>query len=158
MAGRVAEDMFLGIIDTGALNDLERATKIAYAMVTYYGMSDKMPNISYYDTSGDAYGITKPYSEDRAQTIDEEVQEIINSQYQRARQSLTQYEAGHHDLAVLLQQREVIYTEDAERIFGPRQWKSRTEEIISDEDNRQPQPGNTTVTPPPFDPQNDNQN
>ena len=158
MAGRVAEDMFLGIIDTGALNDLERATKIAYAMVTYYGMSDKMPNISYYDTSGDAYGITKPYSEDRAQTIDEEVQEIINSQYQRARQILTQYEAGHHELADLLQQREVIYTEDAERIFGPRQWKSRTEEIISDEDNRQPQTGNTTVTPPPFDPQNDNQN
>ena len=158
MAGRVAEDMFLGIIDTGALNDLERATKIAYAMVTYYGMSDKMPNISYYDTSGDAYGITKPYSEDRAQTIDEEVQEIINSQYQRARQILTQYEAGHHELADLLQQREVIYTEDAERIFGPRQWKSRTEEIISDEDNRQPQSGNTTVTPPPFDPQNDNQN
>ena len=154
MAGRVAEDMFLGFIDTGALNDLERATKIAYAMVTYYGMSDKLPNISYYDTSGDAYGITKPYSEDRAQTIDQEVQAIIDSQYERARQILTQYQEGHHQLADLLQQREVIYTEDAENIFGPRQWKSRTEEIIKDDD-KQPE-GNVTVTPPPFEQNNDN--
>ena len=148
MAGRVAEDMFLGFIDTGALNDLERATKIAYAMVTYYGMSDKMPNISYYDTSGDAYGFTKPYSEDRAQTIDEEVQAIIDSQYERARQILSQYESGHHALADLLQLHEVIYTEDAERIFGPRQWKSRTEEIIND--NPTPEEGSVTMTPPPF--------
>ena len=148
MAGRVAEDMFLGIIDTGALNDLERATKIAYAMVTYYGMSDKLPNISYYDTSGETYGFTKPYSEDRAQAIDEEVQAIIDSQYERAREILSRYESGHHALADLLQQREVIYTEDAERIFGPRQWKSRTEEIVKD--NEPVQDGNVTVTPPPF--------
>jgi len=154
MAGRVAEDMFLGFIDTGALNDLERATKIAYAMVTYYGMSDKLPNISYYDTSGEAYGFTKPYSEDRAQTIDQEVQAIIDGQYERARQILTQYQAGHHQLADLLQQREVIYTEDAEHIFGPRQWKSRTEEIIKDGDKEQQ--GNVTVTPPPFEQDNDN--
>ena len=152
MAGRVAEDMFLGVIDTGALNDLERATKIAYAMVTYYGMSDKMPNISYYDTSGEAYGFTKPYSEDRAQTIDEEVQAIIDSQYERARQILTQYQSGHHALADLLQQREVIYTEDAERIFGPRQWKSRTEEIIKDEPSQDD--GVVTTTPPPFEQEN----
>ena len=152
MAGRVAEDMFLGFIDTGALNDLERATKIAYAMVTYYGMSDKMPNISYYDTSGEAYGFTKPYSEDRAQTIDEEVQTIIDSQYERARQILTQYQSGHHALADLLQQREVIYTEDAERIFGPRQWKSRTEEIIKDEPAQDD--STVTTTPPPFEQEN----
>ena len=152
MAGRVAEDMFLGFIDTGALNDLERATKIAYAMVTYYGMSDKMPNISYYDTSGEAYGFTKPYSEDRAQTIDEEVQTIIDSQYERARQILTQYQSGHHALADLLQQREVIYTEDAERIFGPRQWKSRTEEIIKDEPAQDDSA--VTTTPPPFEQEN----
>ena len=152
MAGRVAEDMFLGFIDTGALNDLERATKIAYAMVTYYGMSDKMPNISYYDTSGEAYGFTKPYSEDRAQTIDEEVQTIIDSQYDRARQILTQYQSGHHALAELLQQREVIYTEDAERIFGPRQWKSRTEEIIKD--NPSQDDSVVTTTPPPFEQEN----
>ena len=154
MAGRVAEDMFLGFIDTGALNDLERATKIAYAMVTYYGMSDKLPNISYYDTSGESYGFTKPYSEDRAQTIDSEVQAIIDSQYERAREILSKYERGHHELADLLQQREVIYTEDAERIFGPRQWQSRTEEILKDEAAQEQ--GSVTVTPPPFE-QEDNQ-
>ena len=156
MAGRVAEDMFLGFIDTGALNDLERATKIAYAMVTYYGMSDKLPNVSYYDTSGEAYGFTKPYSEERAQAIDAEVQAIIDSQYERARQILSQYESGHHALAELLQQREVIYTEDAERIFGPRQWKSRTEEIIKEETPQADGTVTVTVTPPPFE-QNDNQ-
>ena len=156
MAGRVAEDMFLGFIDTGALNDLERATKIAYAMVTYYGMSDKLPNISYYDTSGEAYGFTKPYSENRAQAIDEEVQAIIDSQYERARQILTQYERGHHELADLLQQREVIYTEDAERIFGPRQWKSRTEEIVKDANEKalDESGDNVTMTPPPFEQDN----
>ncbi|MBR5169433.1 MAG: ATP-dependent zinc metalloprotease FtsH [Muribaculaceae bacterium] len=164
MAGRVAEDMFLGFIDTGALNDLERATKIAYAMVTYYGMSEKIPNISYYDTSGEAYGFTKPYSEDRARTIDSEVQHIIDEQYERAREILTRYQKGHHELADLLQQREVIYTEDAERIFGPRQWQSRTESILNDaaasdatssEAPADAAPagdgeGNITVTPPPF--------
>ena len=158
MAGRVAEDMFMGFIDTGALNDLERATKIAYAMVTYYGMSDKLPNISYYDTSGDAYGFTKPYSENRAQTIDEEVQHIIDSQYERARQILDQYQQGHHQLAELLQQREVIYTEDAERIFGPRQWQSRTEEILkenaadSSAEEHVVENGDdaASATPPPF--------
>ena len=154
MAGRVAEDMFLGFIDTGALNDLERATKIAYAMVTYYGMSDKLPNVSYYDTSGEAYGFTKPYSEERAQDIDQEVQVIIDNEYQRARQILTQYEQGHHELADLLQQREVIYTEDAERIFGPRKWQSRTEDILKDkaaqQDAQQNEDNAVTVTPPPF--------
>ena len=156
MAGRVAEDIFLGFIDTGALNDLERATKIAYAMVTYYGMSDKLPNISYYDTSGESYGFTKPYSEDRAQTIDQEVQAIIDSQYERARQILKQYEQGHHQLSDLLQQREVIYTEDAERIFGPRQWRSRTEEALKDAGNENSDSSDTTtVTPPPFDQQNE---
>ena len=155
MAGRVAEDMFLGFIDTGALNDLERATKIAYAMVTYYGMSDKLPNISYYDTSGESYGFTKPYSENRAQAIDEEVQAIIDGQYERARKILHQYEQGHHELADLLQQREVIYTEDAERIFGPRQWQSRTEAILNDEAAKGDDE-NVTMTPPPFE-QDENQ-
>jgi len=153
LAGRVAEDMFLGFIDTGALNDLERATKIAYAMVTYYGMSDKLPNISYYDSSSDGYGFTKPYSEDRAETIDTEVQAIIDEQYQRAREILTQYELGHHELAELLQKKEVIFTEDAERIFGPRQWKSRLAEF-SDEDAPSNEDGNSAenpdATPPPF--------
>jgi cell division protease FtsH len=121
-------------------------------------MGKSLPNISYYDSSNQEYGFTKPYSEARARAIDEEVQQIIDEQYERAKELLNRYAEGHHELANLLQEREVIFAEDAEKIFGPRQWKSRTEEIISDEDNRQPQPGNTTVTPPPFDPQNDNQN
>jgi len=154
LAGRVAEDMFLGFIDTGALNDLERATKIAYAMVTYYGMSDKLPNISYYDSSSDGYGFTKPYSEDRAETIDTEVQAIIDEQYQRAREILTQYELGHHELAELLQKKEVIFTEDAERIFGPRQWKSRLAEFSDEDAPSQEEDGNSAenpdATPPPF--------
>ena len=147
-------------------------------MVTYYGMSDKIPNISYYDTSGESYGFTKPYSEDRAQIIDQEVQAIIDSQYERAREILTKYQRGHHELADLLQQREVIYTEDAERIFGPRQWQSRTEAILNEpvaEPAALPSTGDTetgnantsdgddadsnvsvTSTPPPFE-QTDNQ-
>lgn len=132
MAGRVAEEMFLGIIDTGALNDLERATKIAYAMVTYYGMSDSLPNVSYYDSS-ENYGFSKPYSEERARSIDKEVQQIIDQEYKRAREILEQYTEGHHALAQLLLEREVIYTEDAERIFGKRQWTSRND--ILDEQN-----------------------
>ena len=168
MAGRVAEEMYLGLIDTGALNDLERATKMAYAMVTFYGMSDKLPNISYYDSSGQEYGFTKPYSETRAQTIDTEVQAIIDSQYERARHILEQYTEGHHQLAELLLQREVIFTEDAERIFGKRKWLSRTEEIMrvneqnkarqqeqeqevqaSDNDDNPGKDGDKS-TPPPF--------
>ena len=124
-------------------------------MVTYYGMCDRLPNISYYDTSGEAYGFTTPYSARRAQAIDEEVQAIIDSQYERARQILSQYESGHHALADLLQQREVIYTEDAERIFGPRQWQSRTETILKDaasQDAEEPS-DTTTITPPPFEQQ-----
>lgn len=134
MAGRVAEEMFLGIIDTGALNDLERATKIAYAMVTYYGMSEELPNVSYYDSS-ENYGFTKPYSEERAERIDKEVQVIIDQEYKRAREILETYTEGHHALAKLLLEREVIYTEDAEKIFGKRKWTSRLD--ILDEQNNQ---------------------
>ena len=151
MAGRVAEEMFLDIVDTGALNDLERATKMAYAMVTYYGMSDKLPNISYYDSTNDAYGFTKPYSETRAQAIDDEVQAIINAEYARAKEILKQHEQGHHELAELLLQREVIFTEDAERIFGKRQWESRTDTLQKENEASEPAP----ATPPPFDKPND---
>lgn len=134
MAGRVAEEMFLGIIDTGALNDLERATKIATAMVTFYGMGESLPNVSYYDSS-ENYGFSKPYSEERAQCIDKEVQAIIDQEYKRAREILEQYTDGHHALAQLLLEREVIYTEDAEKIFGKRKWTSRLD--IIDEQNNQ---------------------
>ena len=145
MAGRVAEEMFLGIIDTGALNDLERATKIAYAMVTYYGMSGELPNVSYYDSS-ENYGFTKPYSEERARSIDKEVQAIIDQEYKRAREILEEYTQGHHQLAQLLLEREVIYTEDAEKIFGKRKWTSRLD--ILDEQNSQSTPNNTTIALP----------
>ena len=126
MAGRVAEEMFLDIVDTGALNDLERATKIAYAMVTYYGMGESLPNVSYYDST-ENYGFSKPYSEERAQAIDKEVQQIINKEYERAKEVLSTYSEGHHELAKLLLEREVIYTEDVEKIFGKRKWTSRTD-------------------------------
>ena len=142
MAGRVAEEMFLGIIDTGALNDLERATKIAYAMVTYYGMSDSLPNVSYYDSS-ENYGFSKPYSEERARSIDKEVQVIIDQEYARAREILSQYTTGHHELAQLLLEREVIYTEDAEKIFGKRPWTSRND-ILEEQNNTAAD--NTSVT------------
>ncbi len=154
LAGRAAEELFIGFTDTGALNDLERSTKLAYAMVTYYGMSDTLPNISYYDSSSDSYGFTKPYSEERARAIDAEVQKIINGEYERAKALLKRYEAGHHELADLLERREVIFAEDAERIFGPRQWRSRND-IIAEQaspDGDEPTGDNTTVTPPPFQP------
>ncbi len=146
MAGRVAEEMFLGIIDTGALNDLERATKIAYAMVTYYGMSGELPNVSYYDSS-ENYGFTKPYSEERARSIDKEVQAIIDQEYKRAREILETYTDGHHALAKLLLEREVIYTEDAEKIFGKRPWTSRLD-ILDEQNNNQNNNSNTTVALP----------
>ena len=131
LGGRAAEELFLGRISTGAANDLERVTKQAYAMVIYYGMSEKLPNLSYYDSTGQDYGFSKPYSDDRARLIDEEVSRIINEQYQRAKDILSQYAEGHGNLAQILIDREVIFTEDVEKIFGKRQWASRTEEILS---------------------------
>ncbi|MDE7119907.1 MAG: AAA family ATPase, partial [Muribaculaceae bacterium] len=131
LGGRAAEELFLGRISTGAANDLERVTKQAYAMVTYYGMSKNLPNISYYDSTGQAYGLTKPYSEERAKAIDDEVSRIINEQYERAKAILMQYAAGHNQLAEVLYSREVIFTEDVEKIFGKRRWLSRTDEILS---------------------------
>jgi len=145
LGGRAAEELFLGHISTGAANDLERVTKQAYAMVVYYGMSENLPNISYYDSTGQSYGFTKPYSEDRAEAIDGEVSRIIAEQYERAKELLRQQAAGHGELADILVKREVIFTEDVEKIFGKRQWASRTEEILSDT------PADTSEpTPPPF--------
>ena len=145
MAGRVAEEMFLGIIDTGAINDLERATKIAIAMVTYYGMGKELPNVSYYDST-ENYGLTKPYSEKRAQLIDNEVQSIIDQEYERAREILNKYADGHHQLAELLLEREVIYTDDVERVFGKRKWTSRND--IIEEQSNQASNSNTSVALP----------
>ena len=99
-------------------------------MVTYYGMSDKLPNLSYYDSTGQAYGFSKPYSEDRSRMIDEEVSRIINEQYERAKELLRTYAKEHNTLADVLYNREVIFTEDVEHIFGKRKWVSRTDEIL----------------------------
>ena len=128
LGGRAAEDMFIGQVTTGALNDLERATKIAYSLVVYYGMSDKLHNVSYYDSS-ENYGFTKPYSEERAKTIDQEVSRILTEQYDRAKSILSQYADGHNKLAQELETKEVIYTADVEAIFGKRAWTSRADEI-----------------------------
>jgi cell division protease FtsH len=132
LGGRAAEELFLGRISTGAANDLERVTKQAYAMVVYYGMSERLPNLSYYDSTGQAYGFTKPYSDERAHIIDQEVSRIIAEQYERAKSILKEYAEGHHKLADVLISREVIYTDDVVEIFGPRPWTSRTEEILAD--------------------------
>ena len=131
LGGRAAEELFLGHISTGAANDLERVTKQAYAMVVYYGMSDKLPNLCYYDSSGQDYGFSKPYSDERARIIDEEVSRIIAEQYERAKSILLEHAQGHSDLADTLIAREVIFTEDVERIFGKRPWTSRTDEIFA---------------------------
>lgn len=130
LGGRAAEEIFLGAISTGASNDLERVTKQAYAMVTYFGMSDQLPNLNYYDSTGQEWGFTKPYSEETARLIDKEVQKIINEQYDRARAILRDNAAKHNQLAEKLLECEVIYSEDLEKIFGKRPWASRSEEIM----------------------------
>lgn len=130
LAGRAAEELFLGRISTGAANDLERITKVAYAMVAYYGMSERLPNVNYYELQSEGYGFSKPYSDKRAELIDEEVSEIIRLQYERAKALLLKHQSGHHALADLLIEAEVIYTEDVERLLGKRQWASRTDEIM----------------------------
>ena len=130
LGGRAAAEIFLGAISTGASNDLERVTKQAYAMVTYFGMSDQLPNLNYYDSTGQEWGFTKPYSEETARLIDKEVQKIINEQYDRARTILRDNAAKHNQLAEKLLECEVIYSEDLEKIFGKRPWASRSEEIM----------------------------
>ena len=130
LGGRAAEELFIGHISTGATNDLERATKSAYGMIAYAGMGDRLPNICYYNNQ--EYGFQKPYSETTARIMDEEVLKMINEQYDRAKQILTEHAEGHNQLAELLIAREVIYTEDVERIFGKRPWISRSQEIIEE--------------------------
>ena len=130
LGGRAAEELVLGKISTGASHDLERVTKQAYAMVVYFGMSDKLPNLNYYDSTGQDWGFTKPYSEETAKLIDTEVQKIINEQYDRAKRILSENKEGHSKLAQVLLDREVIYSEDVEHIFGKRAWISRSQEIL----------------------------
>ena len=150
LAGRAAEEMFMGRISTGALNDLERATKQAYEMVAFFGMSDKLANLCYYDSTGQDFMFGKPYSEGRAELIDKEVSRIISEQYARAKAILQEHADGHAQLAETLLKNEVIFNEDAERIFGKRQWASRTDEILASrtEDNTAKDKDGEPLPPP----------
>ena len=141
LGGRAAEEVFIGHISTGAMNDLERVTKQAYGMIAYAGMSDKLPNLCYY--SNDEYSFNKPYSEHTAELIDQEVQKMINEQYARAKALLQEHKEGHNQLAQLLIDREVIFAEDVEKIFGKRPWASRSEEIMAAEEKTLPAPEKT---------------
>ncbi len=131
MGGRAAEELFTGHISSGAMNDLERATKSAYGMVAYLGMSKTLPNICYYNQN--EYSFQRPYSETTAREIDQEVLKMVNEQYTRAKNILMEHKEGHNALAELLIQKEVIMAEDVEHIFGKRPWMSRSQEIMEDE-------------------------
>lgn len=130
LGGRAAEEIFTGHVSSGAMNDLERVTKQAYGMIAYMGMGEKLPNLCYYDSQ--EYSFQKPYSEHTAQLIDQEVQNMIETQYARAKSLLTEHSEGHAKLSQLLVEREVVFAEDVERIFGPRPWVSRTEELLDE--------------------------
>ena len=128
LGGRAAEELFIGTISTGAMNDLERTTKQAYGMVAFAGMSERLPNICYYNNT--EYQFQRPYSETTAKIMDDEVLKMIGEQYERAKQILTEHAEGHAQLAQLLVEREVIFADDVEKIFGKRPWVSRSEELL----------------------------
>lgn len=138
LGGRAAEEVCFGKVSTGALNDLERATKMAYAMVVYYGMSDKLKNISFYDSTQADYSFTKPYSDKTAEIIDKEMQSIVSEQYERAKTIISTNREKHQALADLLVENEVIFTEDVERIFGKRPWVSRMDELMNENKKNEP--------------------
>lgn len=129
LGGRAAEELFTGRISTGAMNDLEKVTKRAYGMIAYAGMGDKLPNLCYYDNQ--EYQFNKPYSDKTAETIDEEVRNLISGEYERAKKVLLEHKEGHAQLAQRLIEKEVIFAEDLEEIFGKRPWTSRTDEILA---------------------------
>ena len=145
LGGRAAEELFIGHISTGAMNDLERVTKQAYGMIAYAGMSDKLPNMCYYNN--EEYSFNKPYSERTAELIDEEAKRMINEQYERAKKVLSEQKEGHNKLAELLIEKEVIFAEDVERIFGKRPWASRSEEIMNQSAQKQLEENTTEGTP-----------
>ena len=133
LGGRAAEQVVFGQISTGALSDLEKVTKQAFAMVTYYGLDDEIGNISYYDSTGQQdYSFTKPYSEKTAETIDKEVSKLIEKAYQEAIAILTDHRDGLSQLANKLIEEEVIFGEDLERIFGKRPWNNSEDEKLRD--------------------------
>ncbi|GHU63595.1 ATP-dependent zinc metalloprotease FtsH [Bacteroidia bacterium] len=134
LGGRAAEEITIGKISTGAANDLEKVTKQTYAMVVYYGMSENLPNLNYYDSSGQDWGFSKPYSNETARLIDEEVKRIIAEQYARAKKILVQCHDQHQSLTNVLLEKEVIFADDLELIFGRRKWLSRSQEILAQQD------------------------
>ena len=138
MGGRAAEELFTGHISTGAMNDLERATKSAYGMIAYAGMGDRLPNICYYNNQ--EYQFQRPYSDTTAKIMDDEVLKMVNEQYERAKQILLEHQEGHNALAELLISREVIFAEDVEKIFGKRPWVSRSQEIMKIENDNTEKP------------------
>ena len=146
LGGRAAEFVTYGKISTGAANDLMKVTRMAQAMVTYFGMSEKLPNINYEDNQNE-YGFTKPYSEATAKMIDEEVLKIINTQYERAKQILMEHKEEHQKIADLLFTREVIFTEDVEQILGKRPWKSRADQLLDAENNAKVEQPSDDATP-----------
>lgn len=136
LGGRAAEETFIGQISTGAMNDLERVTKQAYAMVAYAGMSERLSNLCYYNNQ--EYSFNRPYSEKTAEAIDVEVHKMITEQYERAKALLSEHKEGHAELAKILIEREVIFAEDVEKIFGKRPWASRSEEIFDNKTEENP--------------------
>ncbi len=136
LGGRAAEEIFFGKISTGALSDLEKVTKQAYAMISIYGMSKKIGNISYYDSSGQNNGFTKPYSEERAKIMDDEVTSLVETQYERAKKVLLDNKEKLEKLANSLLENEVIFKSDLEKIFGERKWKSYEEEKLNELDSK----------------------
>ena len=142
MAGRASEEIVYGKISTGALNDIERATKMAQALVTYYGMSPEVGNISFYDSTGQSeWGLTKPFSEKTAETIDREVKRMVEEAYAKAKELLLSHRAQLDELAAQLYDKEVLFREDLERIYGPRPWEN---------------PESQDNTEEPEEPENDN--
>ena len=134
LGGRAAEQVVFGKISTGALSDLEKVTKQARAMITVYGLNETLGNITYYDSSGQSeYGFTKPYSEETAQVIDKEISLLIESQYQRAIELLTKNRSKLDELAQRLLEKEVIFKDDLEKIFGQRPFEKNIESTESDE-------------------------
>ena len=141
LGGRAAEETFIGQISTGAMNDLERVTKQAYAMVAYAGMSERLSNLCYYNNQ--EFSFNRPYSEKTAEAIDSEVHKMITEQYERAKELLMEHKEGHAELARILIEKEVLFAEDVEKIFGKRPWASRSEEIFSNEENHKEETAGT---------------
>ena len=161
LGGRASEDVVFGQVSTGALNDLERTSKMAYAMVVYYGLDKKIGNVSYYDSTGQQeFAFGKPYSEKTAQEIDQQVHDLVESCYQRAKSILEQHKSELEQLAQQLLDREVIFAEDVERILGPRPFAKKEEEtattVASEPSTEQAQDATSEPAPDqPLDTQND---